>query len=647
MLRRLTIIALSGLICLLGITSALAQTQFSEAPMLKVKVAAGELPAVKERLPEEPFVVTPIEEIGEYGGIATVFTKRPSPTEDGIGFIGHEPILRVDSDDATIIPNIAKGWKFSEDAKELTLYFRKGMKWSDGAPFTADDIMFWYEDMILNDEITPAKPTHWSPGGELMKVEKVDDYTVVLRFAQPYPLALNYLAHYQGADMTYPKRYLKQFHPKYTSTEKLEELMKEFGYEKWFQLFNLKASLHQGSINCKHDPYVPTLKNYVLVEKASDYWIWERNPYYWKVDTAGNQLPYIDGVVLCLVANREMIDAKIVTGEADWGSFSTTLENYPLYTENAEKGNYRVLLWSLTSGSTCYYQVNQTYQEDPVLRDIFRDRSFRIALSLAINREEINEALYFGKAVPRQMTVLPQSKYYEESFARAYAQYDPQEANRVLDEMGLKWDKNREYRLRPDGKKLTLVLEYVALEPDLTSISEMVQRYWKDIGVQLILKEESGELINERAPGNLIQVGLWKASGCTDIMFLLWPWWYAPINAGWEVTAWPLWARWYETGGKEGEEPPEEIKELQRMYERMRTTTDEEERIALGTEICRRQAENLWSIGTIGLPPHPVIVRNNLRNVPETGLHGWDNFWGVTYYPEQRFFKHPLLPSQK
>ena len=639
-MRKVMVILVSIAVCLIGTVSALA-AKYNEAPMLRVKVAAGELPPVEERLPEEPLVVEVVEEIGQYGG--TLHEAYPGPRHYEELEMAAERMLRIT--EGGVAPNIAKDYKFSEDGKVLTLYLRKGMRWSDGAPFTADDIMFWYEDVLQNKDLTPVLPKAWCPGGKLMEMKKIDDYTVQLNFAKPYPMIIKGLAHWGGGVTSFflPAHYLKKYHIKYNP--EADEMAKKSGFEHWWQLFQQKSNLG-GALGAQADPNAPTLKAFVLKEKGPNYIVAERNPYYWKVDPAGNQLPYIDRIVVSAVADRETYNAKIVAGEVDLAGMQTELRNLPLYKESAEKGNYRVLLWQRVQGVDVCYQPNQTYKKDLVLRDIFRDVRFRRALSLAIDREDINEAIYFGLAVPRQTTVIPQSEYYEEEFAKAYAQYDPEEANRLLDEMGLKWDENHEYRLRPDGKRLTIILEYCEMETPKTPTTELVKEYWKKIGIDLRVKVISGELDSVRYVGNQVQMGLWHADRC-GFLFDTEPFWFVPMRHGWECTWAPLWAQWYVTRGEEGEEPPEEAKKNIERYERMQVTMDEEERIRLGKEILRSQAENLWTIGTVGLAPHPVIVRNNLRNVPEKAVLGWDYFWTLPQKPEQYFLKHPLLPSQE
>jgi len=612
-------------------------SKFSESPVLAELVKQGKLPPVKERLPKEPIVIDPVEEIGQYGGTARVIGPI-NGYGDTEALRPHEGILRVGPDGFSVVPNIAKGWKFSQDGKVLTIYLREGMKWSDGEPFTADDIMFWYEDVLQNNELTPTKPVEWSPGGKLMKLEKVNNYTVRAHFAVPYPVAIIHLAHSAGVAGRFflPKHYLMKFHPKYTPMDKIMEQAKKEGFDTWYKYFQKYADYYSGG-GMAIQPGAPTLQTFYIEKKELDHVVLKRNPYYWKVDTAGNQLPYIDEVSVTDISNPEVANVKIASGEVDIAELNTTMENYPFYVENKDKGNYRVLLWQSIIGADVAYQLNLTYKEDPVLRDIFRDVRFRKALSLGLNRNEINQLLYLGRATPRQATVIPQSPYFDESFAKAYIEYNPQEANRLLDEMGLKKGPDG-YRLRPDGKRLEILLEYEEGETPKGKTTEMAVHYWDALGIKVTAKEISGSLKSQRTSANLIQFGLWHADRA-GFLFTVEPYYWVPTEVRSEAPWCVEWARWFASGGKAGEEPPPEIKKIREDWDRMKTTMDEKERIRLAKEILKSNAENLWTIGTVGLAPHPVIVRNNLRNVPEKGLWGWDLRRFTSYAPETFFFK--------
>ena len=627
-----------GWACLL--TSPLfAVGKLNEAPMLKDLVAAGKLPAVEKRMPvpEDILAVEPIEEIGKYGG--TAYAGRPYlyHYSEAQLLIGHEGILRIGRDAKTIVPNLAKKWDMSADGKTLTLYLRKGIRWSDGEPFTADDILFWWEDVVGNKDLTPTGPsTDWSPGGQPMKVTKIDDYTVRLSFAAPFPLVTTALAHYQGyfGSFFLPKHYLKQFHPKYVAQDKLDKMAKDAGFEHWYEYFGDRM---RNGWNQPMQPDLPTLTAFKLVKEDGNNSIFERNPYYWKTDTAGNQLPYIDRVVCVKVADKEMMDAKLITGEFYLGCLETRPESYTLYKENADKGGYRVLPWQSVHGSAVVYQVNQTI-DDPVLRPIFRDVRFRRALSLGINRKEINDTVFYGLGEPRQYTVIPQSSYFDPSFATAYAQYDPDAANKLLDAMGLKWDAKHQFRLMPNGQPLAFTLEYFLIETPKDKVSELVKEYWQNLGIDVTLKQISGELDQQRYVGNQVQVGLWHGDCASDWLFSTNSFIVPYINQ-WGVTWGPKWGDWYMTKGAQGEEPPAEIKRILKVREDFLKAVDPQERVRLGKDLLRSQAENLWVIGTVGLWPAPVVVKNNLRNIPEKGLHGWDVMWTYPYNPEQFFLK--------
>lgn len=638
---KLTVPLLVGAICLLGATAAPA---YNQAPMLTALVDAGKLDPLEQRLPEEPQILEPIEEIGQYGGTMHVFTTAADSILGPHMILMGDALLRIAPDLSTILPSIAKDWEYSEGGKTLTLYLRKGMKWSDGAPFTAEDIMFWYEDILLNDELVPAKPSSWTPGGELLQVEKIDDYTVRFNFVAPYPLMEVRIAHWEGqqcaewlvaAGPYAPKHYLTQFHLKYNP--EADELAKEEEYEHWYQLFLAKARCDFGM---PMSVGLPTLSAYVCKEKETDYLIYERNPYYWKIDPEGNQLPYIDRYRVKVVENAEMIEAKIMTGEVDFEGQYVTLENYPLYKKNAEKAGYRVLLYDNSYSSNVWIQWNQTVK-DLVLREIFQDVRFRRALSLAIDREEISEILFFGLAEPRQISVLDDSMYFEPEFATAYIEYDPERANQLLNEMGLEWDENHEYRLRPDGERLGAILEYTVVEPCETPVLEMVKEYWEKVGFDMTLKEEDISLYGTRIGANEVQMGDHQACAATDVLFIQWASAWFPWRAGWEATWCIGWGAWYASGGESeiGVEPPAQIKRLLEIYEEMQITLDKDKLIQLGKEVSRGFAENLWSgIGTVRVP-YPLIVKNNLRNVPEKGIWGWDGYYGYIYHPEQFFFK--------
>jgi len=646
MTKKLVVLLLVGAICLVGLTSALAQEvystlaeyeeltgktigSFQEAPMLRAKVAAGELPVLEERLPEEPLVVEPLEEIGQYGGtLKTVMVGAagwPALSARTQALFRISPDLGLD----TLAPNIAKGWDWSEDVKTLTVYLRKGLKWSDGAPFTADDILFWYEDILLNDELTPAKPLDWSPGGELVEVKKINDYTVSFQFAVPSPPIMTNLARRWNLAPHFPKHYLKQYHVKYNP--KADEIAKEEGYDYWWESFNF----HKTGANAQQDTNLPTLDTWVLKEIDSfGNRYYERNPYYWKVDTAGNQLPYIDEQLVTVTENEEVANLKAMAGEFSYVAKVLGLQNYPLYKKNEEEGNYRVLLGQWPRGSETAYLFNYTHK-DPVLKNIFHDIRWRQAMSLAINRDEINDTLFFGEAVSRQPISLPETSFYEPGMAEHYIEYAPEKANELLDEMGLKRGKDG-YRLRPDGEPLAITIEYSAGGGPKKEIHQLVSSYWEDVGIKVVVKECGRQFYRQRLNANEVDVGTWHYDQLSEFGM------YRKPNAF--TTPFRFGAigyeNWHNTGGEGGEEPPEYIKRLFQSVDEWRTVLPgTEEYMILGREFLTILSENLVAIGTVGIGPWPVIVKNDLRNFPEKVVIGGDwDFFGP-YQAEQWFFE--------
>lgn len=614
--------------------SGVAAAQYNEAPMLAQQVQAGLLPPVDERLPENPAIVEPVEQIGKYGGTLRTTTIAANSILGPHVILMGEGLLRTDTDYQTIVPNLAERWEFSDDYRVLTLYLRKGVRWSDGAPFTADDIMFWWEDVQLNEDLFPSGPSrrNWYAGGERMNLVKVDDYTIRMEFAVPNPLILRRLAHGPGMEMVdYPKHYLKQFHPKYTPMEEIQKMLDAEGFDFWYQLFEDRA---ERSFSMSMNPDLPSIDAYYLKTKEPERLVFERNPYYWKTDPEGNQLPYIDQILVRKAADITTANAWIVTGQDDFNGFHTSLQQLPTYRQYEQQSDYRILLYRGTFGTEVLIQFNQTI-EDPVLREIFQDVRFRRAMSHAINREEINEVLYFGLGEPRNTTVLPIASAYKEEFAKAYIEYDPDLANQLLDEMGLDKRDSEGFRLRPDGRRLSITIDYTESDTPKTPTLELVKEYWEAVGVQTQLNYMTNTLVAERATANLIQVGIHHADRSTDPLIFTEPFWYAPVQVGWEQTTWPLYAQWYNTGGAAGEEPPEHVKELIDIFNAMQRTTDEDERVQLLQQLLQRQAENLWTLGTVGNAPFVIVVQNAVRNVPETGWWGWDGYFGYPYHPEQ------------
>ena len=343
--------------------------KFSEAPILAALVKAGKLPPVAQRLPEAPMVIKPLHEIGKYGGIWRRAFTGVADLENGNRICSTDKPIFVDYTGTVAKPCVAKTWKMSDDGKVFTLTFRKGMKWSDGTPFTADDVMFWYEDIYLNKELLPIPPTELTVNGKVGKIEKVDDYTIAFVFPEPYYLFETIVAgdaqiacgpatgayRPSGIMGLYaPKHYLKNYLPKYVSQDQLQRQVADAKMGSWVSLFRFKFSW------CLN-PEVPTLTPWKTVNPINTpQWVLERNPYYFAVDTAGNQLPYWDKIVMTLAENLEVLNLRAVAGEYDWQSRHIQLPKLPVLLENQKKGNYKVYLDPGQFGGSAYIAVNLT-----------------------------------------------------------------------------------------------------------------------------------------------------------------------------------------------------------------------------------------------------------------------------------------------
>ncbi len=609
---------------------------FSEAPEFAETVDQGELPPVEDRLPvaDDVYVLETVEEIGTYGGVARTATIRPEGWGDDTmllpvyGSLVH-PLPGGDG----VEPHLAKDFEISDDTTTFTFYLREGLKWSDGEPYTSEDIMFWYEHILLNEDLTPVIGIDWLSEGEVVEITAPDDYTVQFEFVAPEPFFVYSLVHNEITN--FPKHYMKQFHPDFVDQDELEQDAADAGFDAWYEYFWDQAQ-SQGIQPFRED--LPTMGPYVLDSATADRRVYSRNPYFWKVDEAGNQLPYFDGLECEIVVDREILNGMIIAGQLDFAGFETDIRNFPMFRQYEEEGNFDTVLWESGMGSEVIYMLNQTI-EDPNLREVFQDVRFRRALSLAIDRQEISDVIYHGQAEPRQYTVLDDSQFYKEEYAEAYTDYDPERAEELLDEMGLDETDSEGFRIGPEGDRILFTIEFYDTEVPRGPNVELVAEYWREIGIDARIRSISGELQGERAPANLIEATVWHGDKASDILFPVGNNLVIPKAPGWDESMWPAWGLWFNTDGEEGEEPPEHIKELRGWYDEMVMEPDEDRRLELGDKILRSQAENLWVIGTVGRAPYPLIVSKDMGNVPDWGLWCWDTLWSCTRGPEQFFFR--------
>ncbi|MDE0226700.1 MAG: ABC transporter substrate-binding protein, partial [Gammaproteobacteria bacterium] len=489
--------------------SELGITQFSQSPILD----GQDLPPVEERLPDDPVVSHPYARIGKYGGKArvTFFDHRR--------FLPHEHALTISADLRNVLPNIAESWSVSEDGRTTTIRIRPGIKWSDGHPLTSNDFMFSFNHDWLDPELQPL--TNVAVRGAKFVV--IDDLNFQIVFPRPNPTFANYYAFYASRWVD-PMHFFKDYHPAYRDREELEALVKEKNHVTWMAMFNQLRSWGN-----EDAPKVPTLRAFKVVERTPTKMRVERNPYYFKIDPAGNQLPYVDEVdVIILLENSQMITFQAATGQLDFTSFTLETQNIPLLKLGEAKGLNKVHIWRRLHVVDVAIQPNYNY-DDLKYRDLVwgkGERRFIRALSHAIDRDQMNEVIYFGQGTPSQVTAHWSSQWYEERFAKAHIRYDPDYSRALLDELGLfdvDGDGLREY---PDGSKLIITLEFIDFETPKGISLELVRDYWREVGIDLRLKTIERRLQTERAMANKMQMTAWHADKVTDILFPHWPDWF-------------------------------------------------------------------------------------------------------------------------
>jgi peptide/nickel transport system substrate-binding protein len=600
--------------------SELGITSFSQSPLLDSRG----MPPVADRLPADPVVVVPLDGIGRYGGVVRV------TRDEWLTYPNVEGLVAISADLSTPLPNLAESWEVSSDGRSVTITLREGIKWSDGVPLTSDDFVFMFNDLLLNKEYSPVTPQE-ARGG---KVVRISDLVFRYVFVEPNPLVANMLANTANR-MYVPSHFYKNFHPAYVDRTELEARIRDRHFVSWMAFV---TACRRQLITESAD--APTLDSHRIVERTPTLVRLERNPYYFKIDPAGQQLPYIDRIESTQVDNQEIIQTMAATGRLDFSAFHLKTQNIPLLKLGEQTEDIRVLIWNRSAASDVVLQMNYNYP-DARLTDVYMDHRFREALSLAINREEMNDIIYFGRGTPSQVTAHPSSSMFDQAFVTAYTRYDPDRARRLLDEMGLMDVDNDALREHRDGTPLVITLEFVDRETPKAISLELVSQYWQAVGIDLRLRLIDNSLQRERALANRMQMTVWQGDRNTDILLPIRAVWWAPVASGWSTVMWNDWARWYSTGGEIGTEPPPELRQLQIWFDQMRTALNPVRRIEFGRKLLKSNAENLWTIGTIGLAPHPVVISRHLRGVPEQGIWGWAHRWTMPYHPATWYFDKP------
>jgi peptide/nickel transport system substrate-binding protein len=601
------------------------ETPYSEAPILFEEVKKGNLPPAEERLPENPMLIQPVDQIGKYGGTWNIGIKKAKDHAGFIRYIGYENLVRWDPSWSKVIPNIAQSFKVENDSKDFVFTLRKGMKWSDGMPFTADDIMFWYEDVFMNEELESEDNAWLFTKGDPVTVEKIDDYTIKFKFSAPYGLFLQNLATVIGAEPTsYPKHYLSQFHPKYNP--EIDKLIEEEGVNNWKELFKKKFG-QWGYIDFSsrwQNPELPTLNTWTLktVYGEGDHTLAKRNPYYWKIDTEGNQLPYIDEVYYYTMENGDEILELALEGKLDMQNRHVGRQSHKKrLDEKSTSGQYGYFQTVASDMNTALIQLNLTHK-DPIKREVFQNKNFRIGLSYGINRQAIINEILGGEGISFQTSPRPESNLYNEEMATQYTEYDPKKANEYLNKAGYNKKDNEGYRLGPDRKRISFQVDTIESSTqgtDWKSMFEKISEDWKTIGIEMKVNIMDRESFYTKKGENLHDAVVWSGDGGLDA--LIQPRYYFPYN--YESNFANQWALWYTSGREKGEEPPEQTKKQMELYTKIKEESDQEKQNELMKEILDIAKEEFYIIGISLAGEGFGIVKNNFHNVPEIIPDSW------------------------
>jgi len=605
----------------------------TEIPYFQDQVDSGKLPAMAQRLPSVPLTVdfdaeqkTP----GKYGGDLRLLMGKAKD----IGQMTVYSYARLVgyAQDYSLKPDILQSYEVSE-GREFTFHLRPGHRWSDGHPLTSEDFRYFWEDMVKHPELgRKGVPTAMLVDGKEPKFEIIDELTFRYTWEGPNPEFLLALAAPSPLYIYRPAHYMKQFHEAYADPEDL------LG---WVALTKAKdwKSLHTRMQRQRRpeNPDLPTLQAWRnTVKPPSTRFIFERNPYYHRVDSQGRQLPYIDRVIMTIVS-KDVIPAKTGTGESDLQARYLRFDSVPFLKEGEADGGFKTYLWSLGRGSQLALFPNLN-TNDPVWRKLVRDVRFRRALSLGINREEINEAIYFGLGTPSANTVMPASQLYKQAYADSWVAHDPDEANRLLDEIGLTERQGDGIRQLPDGQRLEITVESAGESTEETDVLELIADHFQTIGVKMFVRASQRDIFRRRTYAGETVMSVFQGINNPLATAVMSPEELAPTDEA--QLQWPKWGRYTNNEGKAGE--PVDMESAGRqleLYLKWKAATDEAEKVEIWQEMLANYTDQVFTIGTINNSRQPVVVSDALRNVPEDGIYAWDptSYFGI-YKPDTFWF---------
>ena len=612
---------------------AITQTAWIETPQLAPKVKAGELPPVQDRIPANPRIIDlPAEGRvnGRHGGRIRMLMGRAKDVRIVV-YYGYARLVGYNQR-LEIVPDILEAYENIEN-RIFTLRLRPGHRWSDGHPFTAEDFRYYWEDVANNKKLSRSGPHRFlQVNGKPPKFEVLDELTVRYTWDQPNPRFLPALAGTRALYIFKPSHYARQFHKNYADPEKLKALVKKYKQRNWAKLHKRMTRAYMPT-----NQHLPTLEAWQNTTKSpSSFYIFKRNPYFHRVDTAGRQLPYADEVSLS-IGSRGLVPAKTGSGDSDLQGRYLSFSDYTFLKAAEKQNKVKVYLWDRGVGSEVALYPNLT-TNDKVWRRVLRDVRVRRAMSLAINRYEINKVLYYGLAKESANTVLQDCPLFTPEFQNAWTRYDLAEANRLLDEAGLEKRDFYGTRLLPDGRPANIIVEMPSDKQQMADVLQLITDSWRKVGLRLFIRSTQRDLFRKRIYAGDTVMAAWSGldNGMPNATTI--PEAFAPTSP--EQYQWPAWGNYFWKKGKAGEKPdmPEAI-ELMNLYHEWHEARSDRERKRIWHRILKIHADNVFTIGLINGARQPIAIHPNLRNVPKRGVFTFDPgaYFGV-YMPDTFWF---------
>ena len=605
-----------------------------ETPQFADQVKSGALPPVDKRIPEQPSVVTHFageDGPGRPGGQLNMLMASARDTRMMTLYANTR--LIVYDERFQLQPDVLLSYE-AKDSREFTFHLRPGHKWSDGEPFTTEDFRYFWEDIANNKELSSSgPPVVLLVNGKPPKVEIIDRLTIKYTWEDPNPYFIESQAQAAPLWLYRPAHYLKRFHGKYTSPEEIAKQARG-GQASWVQIHRRVDAMYNNDV-----PDLPTLNPWKLVTPApAQRFVFERNPYYYRVDKNGVQLPYLDRVIFTLSATN-LVPAKAGLGEADLQPRYLNMRDYTFLRKSSKSSGVDVRLWESGSGSQLALYPNLN-TKDEVWRKVMRDVRFRRALSLAVDRDELNEVVYIGLAKPSNNTIIRRSSLFKPEYATKWATYDRKRANTLLDEMGLDKKDRLGFRLLPDGRPATIIVEHASEEVEDGDVLSLIADQWKAIGIKMVFKPQTRENFRLRTfSGESLMTAY---AGVTTVVPTVdtSPKEFAPTMQG--GLQWSRWGMYVESGGKQGEKcTMQEACVLLDYLREWETSTDEATRRRAWQQILETHADQVFSIGTVTGILQPIVVGPKVRNVPREGYYAWDPGGYIGLYKPDTFWLSP------